>query len=119
MFRDKVITIWMVVYDSDADKIYAFNTFKQALIAIEGSLRGYILDESEVSNSYVEDTLDKIKEYEEEPCIPIRFGNLTIVIYRWSLDNKTLIHNTLSECYDRILDADLKDKIENLFSVPI
>lgn len=116
MFKDKVITIWMVVYDADPDRIYCFNKFENAVAAIDGSIRSYVLDETPQTEFVISHCVQQISELEAAPCIPIQFENLKIVVYKWSLDCVSPIHALLSECYDRIEDLDLRKRIRQLFS---
>lgn len=113
-FDDKVIGVWMIIYDGDASQTYMFGDFDKVLASIESSIRGYIGDE--LSDDKIYDTiLNKVRENSNKPCIPIRVNNLQIVLYYWELDDSHPIHRVLGECFD-VVDSDLKYKISSLFS---
>lgn len=116
MFKHHSITIWMVVYDADPDRIYSFNKFENAVASIDGSIRSYVLDETPQIEYVISHCVQQISELEDASCIPIQFGNLKIVVYKWSLDRTSPIHAILSECYDKIEDLDLRKRIRQLFT---
>src|SRR5687768_11967251 len=103
-FRDKILAIWMIVYDGDATRIYATNDIKKAMACVEGSIRGYIGDADEASYKRI---MRRIRKYKHQPCLPIRVGSLNIVVYHWELDRMHPIHQVLLECYDAV-DPGLK-----------
>ena len=116
LFKNKKIVIWMVVYDFDTDRVYYFNKFENVIAAIDGSIRSYFIDDSPQLEEVVSHCVQQIDELETSPYINIEFGNLKIVVYRWSLDSTNQIHMLLSECYDRIEDSNLRKRISQLFS---
>lgn len=106
----------MIVYDADPDRIYCFNKFENIVAAIDGSIRNYVLDTTPQSENIITNCIQQISGLRDAPCIPIQFGNLKIVVYKLSLDHTNAIHALLSECYNRIEDADLRKRIKQLFS---
>lgn len=112
-FKDKVLVYWTIIYDNDLNKMYSFDDFDKVLASVEASVRGYICDDNFDMMFY--DIVDKIEDQRESPVICIRVNNLDINIYRWELDDAQKIHKVLCECYDNIIDDNLRDKIRNLF----
>ena len=115
-FEDKVIAVWMVMYDSDIDKMYSFNKFEKTIAAVEGSIRSYFGDESSVSENLIVECIDSIKLMKHIHHILIQFGNLKINIYKLEFDNFNPIHLILSRCYNSVNDDHLRSQINDLFS---
>ncbi len=114
LFKDLIIDIWTIVYDNDPERMYSFNDFEKAISSIEGSISCYIDDED--YDEAVEFVIEFINAHKSESCIPIKFGNLNITIYKWSLDYTTNIHQILSECYDKLKDENLRTRIKWLYN---
>lgn len=119
LFNDQMIYIWMVVYDSNPNRVYCYNKFKSVISAIDGSIRNYVLDESVQSERVIVQCMEQVSELEHAKCIPIIFGNLKIAVYKISLDHTNFIHALLSECYDKITDDDLRKRIQHMFSAEV
>ena len=117
MQRDQVIKLWIVVYDQDQRRIYSFTDYNKMVNSVEGSIASYITDDDKEADKMIEYCVDYIKQHAEDPCIPIVFGKLSMVIYKWSLDYTNNIHRVLIDCYSQITDDILKKRIEDLFSV--
>lgn len=115
MFKDLSINIWTIVYDNDAERMYCFHDFDKAISSIEGSLRCYIDDEMDY-DAVVEFVLEFVDAHKSESCIPIKFGNLNIIIFKWSLDYTTAMHQVLAEAHDKLDDEILKSRIKCLFN---
>jgi hypothetical protein len=117
-FKDKVIPIWMICYDGDADRIYSFTNFDKAVASIEGAVRSYFGEEGPEFDQLCGEVTDKIRELRTAPCIPLRFDNLDVVVYNWEIDSTNPIHKILSDCHDTAGDV-LKEKIKILFAEPV
>ena len=119
MFKERIITIWMIIYDNDASRVYTTTSFDKMLASVESSLRGYCGDETPASEEMYQQVIDRIKEAEEQPAIPMRFNNLNVVVYRWEIDDSNPVHRVLSQCYDVVEDQGLKEQINSLFSTSV
>mgnify|MGYP006274403569 CR=1 FL=1 len=115
MFKDLTINIWTIVYDNDPARMYCFHDFDKAVKSIEGSLRCYV-DDDEDYEQVVEFVLEFVEAHSSESCIPIKFGNLNIIIFKWTMDYSTALHQILSDCYEKIDDDVLKSRIKWLFN---
>lgn len=117
--KHKVVPVWMICYDGDASKIYSFTNFDKAVASIERSVRGYYFDrEGADFDEICKQVSNTIYEHKDSPCIPMKFNNLTIVLYNWEIDMTNPIHMTLLECH-KYVPSGLKKKIENLFADPV
>jgi hypothetical protein len=119
MFKDQVITVWMIIYDGDASRIYTTTNFDKLLSSVEGSLRGYCGDESPAAEDTYDQILRQVRDSQNQPCIPMQFNSLRIVVYRWELDNSNPIHQVLRKCHNMLDDGNLKDEIIALFSTSV
>lgn len=115
MFKDLTITVWTIVYDNDKNRMYHFSEYEKAIKSIEGSLRCYIDDDAELDGA-VEYVVEHIEKRRADGCIPINFGNLSIIIFRWALDYTTTIHQVLSDCYDDVKNESLRSRIKWLYN---
>lgn len=116
MFKDEVITVWMIIYDGDANLIYTTTNFEKMMASIESSIRGYCGEESPAAEGMYQQILDRVRAAKGQPCIPMKFNNLVIVVYRWEIDDSNKIHQLLHKCHDIIEDDDLREQIGSLFS---
>lgn len=117
MFRDKVLRIWSIVYDFDADRTYTFTEWGKVLAAIEGSIRVYLGDHIQNLDHAVGRVLLDLRHGDNTPYIPIKVNNLTITIYRWELDANNQLHKLLTKCYDQA-DPTLRQAINYAFTEP-
>ena len=116
MFKNKVITIWTIVYDGAADRVYSTTCFDKMLASIESSIRGfYGFDGPDAEDMYKQVT-SRIRASSNCPIIPMLFDSLEITVYRWEIDDSNAIHKTLEQCFDVIEEQSLKSRIESLFS---
>ena len=114
--RDRVIPMWTICYDGQADRVYNFSDYKKAKVSIESSIRGYYGEELEELDDicqYINETLDELKD---EKFIPLKFDNLYVFVYYWSIDCSSRIHQLLTESYHTTDDEDLKMKISGIFT---
>lgn len=119
MFKHQVITVWMIVYDGEASQVYTTTSFDKMLASIESSIRGFHGEESPAAEDVYRQIMGKVREAGEQPAIPMQFGPLQIVIYRWEIDESNKIHELLSQCHSVIDDQALKDEIGALFSTSV
>lgn len=118
MFKDLTITVYTIVYDNDQERMYHFTEYDKLLKSIEGSLRCYIDDNDELDEA-VEFVVSYVEKHKSDGCIPINFGNLNIIIFRWALDYTTAIHQVLSDCYHEVRDESLKSRIKWLYNASV
>jgi hypothetical protein len=119
MFKQQVITVWMIVYDGEADQVYTTTSFDKMLASIESSLRGFYGQDDPGAEEVYQQIIAKVRSAEKSPAIPMRFGPLSIVVYRWEIDDSNKIHSILGQCHDIIEDSYLKEEIESLFSASV
>ncbi|MDB4489918.1 hypothetical protein N9045_00230 [bacterium] len=112
---DRVIPMWTICYDGNADRVYNFTDYKKAMASVESSIRGYYGEESsEIDDicSYIGETMTELRG---EKLIPLKFDNLYVFVYAWNIDNTSRIHQLLTESYHTTSDDDLKDRISKIF----
>lgn len=118
MFKERVLTIWMIIYDHDASRVYTTNSFEKMLASIESSIRGYYGDDTPAFEHVYGQVITRIRAAENQPCIPMKFDNLTINVYRWEIDESNAIHQVLEKCHEEV-GPELREEIEALFSTSV
>jgi hypothetical protein len=118
MFKDLTVTVWTIVYDNDQNRMYHFSEYDKMIKSIDGSLRCYIDDDTELDGA-VEYVIDYVDKHRADGCIPINFGNLNLIIFRWALDYTTTIHQVLSDCFNEVHDESLKSRIKWLYNATV
>lgn len=116
---EQVIPLWTICYDGDVNRIYNFTNFEKAIASIDGSIRSYFDNGEEFDKqSECDETcryiIDKIREYKNYPCVPMRFNNLHIILYSWEIGSTDPLHRILTECH-AMVDESMKTRIEGLF----
>jgi len=113
-FSNKIIELWMIIYDQDYDRIYTFSNFDQVLGSVDVSIRGYLCDDP-VCDEVCARILRSIETLKGRQCvIPIMVDKLQISIYRWELDKTTKVHRLLAECHEHVPDK-LQSEINDMF----
>lgn len=117
VFNDKLINVWNIVYDFSGENMYVFSDFEAVKNAVIGSIWSYctVEDNDPAVDMIVEYISNILSKSEDVPCIPISVDNLSIVIYRFTIDNTHLIHKVLSKCFNQV-DGDLQDEIKRIFN---
>lgn len=114
-FANKIIELWMIIYDQDYDRIYTFSDFNQVLRSIDVSIRGYLCDDP-VCDDVCSRILQSTAKLKGHQCvIPIVVDKLQIMVYRWELDKTTKVHKLLAECHGHVPDK-LQSEITDLFT---
>lgn len=115
----KVIGVWTLVYDEDANQTYEFSSFDKVLASIETSMRGYLGSETQNAETLYSSIIDAVNERRNHAHIPLRIKTddniLTIALYYWELSAVHPVHKVLKKCYERADDT-LKQEIGELFS---
>lgn len=116
-FNEKTINVWSVVYDFCGDNMYTFSDYEAVKSAVIGSIWSYCTlededDTIEQITSYVKDILDKS---EDIACLPISVDTLSIIIYKFTIDNSHMIHKVLSKCYSQV-NTELQEDIRKIFN---
>jgi hypothetical protein len=114
-FNDKVIPIWVIIYDSDINKSYYFTNSERAFGAVDGAVRTYINDDSPVAKVICDEFMEELKQRWGQPCVPAQFNELQIAVYNFKIDKYNELHDVLMKCYDQIDDIKLKDEISKVF----
>ena len=98
-FSDKHLTFWTITYNSDPYGVFVAHNFDQVISAVEGSIRGYFIEDSEQVDDLITNMVMDLNPLEHVQCIPIIYNTLRIMINRWDLDNKCYLHKILSDFY--------------------
>jgi anaerobic ribonucleoside-triphosphate reductase len=112
---DRIIPMWTICYDGNADRVYNFTDYDKAIVSVESSIRGYYGEDSEEIDdicSYIVETMNGLRG---EKFIPLKFDNLYVFVYAWNIDSSSRIHQLLTESYHTTSDEDLKNKIDKIF----
>lgn len=117
VFNDKIINVWNIVYDFSGENMYVFSDFEAVKNAVIGSIWSYctVKDDDPAVEMIVEYITDILNKSEDVPCIPISIDNLSIVIYRFTIDNTHIIHKVLAKCFNQV-DDDLQEDIKRIFN---
>jgi hypothetical protein len=109
------LPLWFVVYDESSLRSYAFADFESVLLSIEGSVKTYHGDDDTSIEIAVELMLAELRRMSHLPCIPVKYDNLQITIYRFVLDSMHPLVKLLEKCHRQIGDHLLKSEIESFF----
>lgn len=112
-FREKVLPLWVVIYDNEPSRTYVYTSPDKMIAAIDGSVRSYTQDDSQAAEMLYQEFVDRIRNNLSEPFIPVvlQLGPeqaLAISIVKFELDCTTKFHAVLSECFGAIYDSDLR-----------
>ena len=114
-FDNKIIELWMIIYDQDYDRIYFFTNFDQIIASVESSIRGYLCDDPICDDVCVKIS-KSIRRLKNRQCvIPMVIDKLQISIYRLELDKATRIHQLLAKCHEHVPDK-LQSEITSIFN---
>jgi len=117
-FHNKVVPIWIIVYDNDLNKVYCHTDSAKALASVEGSIRTYIGDSTSITKFVCDKFMEELNKKWGGTLIPIQFNNLQITVYCLNLDKYSQLHNILSDCYNNLDDHDIKNRVDSLFISP-
>jgi hypothetical protein len=110
---DKVIPLWLIVFDQDPTKAYLCTTKNKVLASVEGAIRGTYGDEADFLAPPVINQIDKTwgQSFISLKCPP----SLDLFVHRLEIDKHNPIGKLLLECYDALPYDSLRTKIANLF----
>lgn len=112
---DLELTLWFVVYDDMASRSYAFADFESVLRSIEGSIKAYHGDEDTDIEMAVDMMLDDLRRLSKMPCVPVKYKNLKMAIFRFPLDYTHPLVKLLERCHRCTSDRGIKLEIESFF----
>lgn len=117
VFADKIINVWNIVYDFSGENMYVFSDFESVKNAVIGSIWSYCTNEENDPSieMIVEYVTDILNTSENVPCIPITVDNLSIIIYKFSIDSSHIIHKVLSKCFNQV-GEELQEDIKRIFN---
>lgn len=117
VFADKLINVWVIVYDYSGENMYVFSDYEAVKKSVIGSIWSYCTaNENDPSiETVVQYVNGMLEEYENVPCIPIVVDNLSIIVYRFTIDSSHIIHKVLSRVYNNV-EKDLQDQIRTIFN---
>jgi len=113
--NNKVIPIWVIIYDSDINKSYYFTNSERAFGAVDGAVRTYVDDDSPVAKDICDEFMGELKQRWGQPCVPAQFNDLQIAVYNFKIDKYNELHDVLIKCYNTIDDMKLKNEISRVF----
>jgi len=110
---DKVIPLWLIVFDQDPTKAYIHTTKGKVLASVEGAIRGTYGDESDMLIPSVIDQINKTwgQSFMSLKCPP----SLDLFVHRLEMDKHNPICKLLLDCYDALPYDSLRSRIANLF----
>ena len=110
---DKVIPLWLIVFDQDPTKSYICTTKSKVLASVEGAIRGTYGDESDDLVPPIIKQIDKTwgQSFISLRCPP----SLSLFVHRLEIDKYNPIGKILLECYDALPHSTLRTRIEQLF----
>ena len=114
---DKVIPLWLIVFDQDPTKTYICVTRDKVLASIEGAIRGALGDDAAV-DCLVSAILEKLGEVWQQSFINLTCPSLSLFVHRLEIDRYNPIGKILLECYDALTYDDLRARIAKLFIDP-
>jgi len=95
-FEEKVILLWLMVFDQDPAKTYLLTSKDKVFASVEGLVRSVAPDE--VSDQFVKIALDILDNTWGASFIPMRFGNTQLFVHRLEIDKHNPIHQALVKC---------------------
>jgi hypothetical protein len=116
ILNDKVIPLWLIVFDQDPTRSYICASKNKVLASVEGAIRGTYGDESDLLVPPVIDQIDKTWGL---PFISLRCPpSLDLFVHRIEIDKHNPIGKILLDCYDALPYDSLRSRIANLFVEP-
>ena len=116
--ENKVIPVWLVVYDQNPHRSYLLFSPEKVLQAVDGVIRTtYSANCDEICKNI----LRLVKDGLDQKFIPISVERTVIFIHRLDIDKHSPLHKVLLQAYDRLsdsesdVDIDIAAVIENLF----
>ena len=118
---NKVIPLWLLVYDQDPSKAYLFTSKAKVFAVVEGMVRSVVPDE--MSDAVVDGTLSNLETEWDKPFIPMQFTDTSLFVHRLEIDKYNPIHKVLSK-YNNVLEyavggKEVIDMIDDLFVDPV
>lgn len=110
-FNDKVISLWVVTFDSEHDRTYVYVNSRKVIACVES----LILDESGSEEMAAEFREFLIANIDKAVLIPIEAGDSRALIRRIELDKYNPVVACLMECHNKVRSQKLKKMIEALF----
>lgn len=113
---DKVIPLWLIVFDQDPTRAYICNSKDKVLASVEGAIRSACGEDSDVLVKPIIDQIDKTwgQSFISLRCPPA----LDLFVHHLEIDKHNVIGKTLLECYEAIPYDSLRAKIARLFVDP-
>jgi hypothetical protein len=112
---NKVIPLWLIVFDQDPTKSYICTTKNKVLASVEGAIRGTYGDESDLINPVI----DKIEKTWGQQFINLKCPpSLDLFVHRLEIDKHNPIGRILMECYHALPYNSLRARIAKLFVEP-
>ena len=111
----KVIPIWLVVYDRDPSKSYILCSQDKVYASLDGAIRtAFQGANEEAADQICDDLIAQLRLIKPQSFMIVRCPNLSIVVHRLELDRHNQICKVLFGCLDQV-DEDTRDQIDRLF----
>ena len=102
--KDKIIPMWLIVYDSDPDRSYIFTNKEKVIASIMGSLESSVPQEDLEVDDIVSEIMQGLDKTWGARFTALRFFSLLVFIHRLDLDRHNKIISTLMESYNTLRD---------------
>ena len=110
---DKVILLWLIVFDQNPTRSYLCTSKKKVLASVEGAIRSTYGD---VPDKVISPVIERIEQTWGSPFISLKCPpSLDLFVHRLEIDKYNPIGKILMECYDAVPYNSLREKIAELF----
>lgn len=112
--ENKVIPIWLIIYDQNPQRSYLLFAPEKVLQAVDGVIRTtYAEDCDEIA----ERTLDVVRSRLDKGFTPICIEHTLIFIHRLEIDKYSPLHKVLLRAYDVLSESELEESIDIAISI--
>ena len=100
---EKIIPLWLMVYNQDPTQTYLFTSKDKVFASIEGLIRSVAPDDA--ADKFVELALDTLNSTWGAPLIPMQFRDTLLFVHRLEIDRHNPIHQALTKCRNALEDV--------------
>lgn len=116
---DKVIPIWLIVYDQNPNKAYLCGSKEKVIASVEGAVRNTLIARNQLDIEMICDSLlGQLRKMWRLQFISLNCQGLELFIHRLEIDKYQPVGRILLDCYAALGDGELRHKIESLFLDP-
>jgi hypothetical protein len=115
---DKVVPLWLIVYDQDPDCAYLLSSKEQVLASVEGSLKQRF--DNEALGRIWDEIKQALIDKWHTQFMSLSVMHMQLFIHRLEIDRHHPVGKVLLNCYDRLSDdpignADILSQLASLF----